>query len=242
MRNLQTPGGVTIDQLEHRVNMLKRLDRIRRDVDSSGLLAGMDSFGQQAWDLITSPAVRAAFDLSRESAATRDRYGRNSWGQGALLARRLIESGVRFITLNQGGWDTHANNFESLKNGKLPNFDQMFSALVNDLDERGRLDDTMILVWGEFGRTPRINPQSGRDHWSNVFSVVMAGGGLKRGVVLGESDSNAEFPKDRPVSPQDVLATMYHLLGINRHKAYVNDANRPVEILNLGQPIDDILA
>jgi hypothetical protein len=242
VRNLQTPGGVTMTQLEHRVDLLKRLDRIRRDADASGRLAGMDAFGQQAWDLITSPEVRGAFDLSRESAATRDRYGRHTWGQSALMARRLVESGVRFVTLNQGGWDTHSNNFEALKNKQLPPFDQLFSALINDLDERGRLDDTLVLVWGEFGRTPRINPQTGRDHWSNVFSVVMAGGGLKRGVILGESDSRGEFPKDRPVSPQDVLATMYHLLGINRHKAYVNDANRPVEILNSGQPIDEILA
>ena len=171
----------------------------------------------------------------------RDRYGRHTWGQSALLARRLVESGVRFVTLNQGGWDTHANNFEELKR-KLPTFDQLFSALINDLDERGRLEDTLVLVWGEFGRTPRINPQTGRDHWPNVFSVVMAGGGLKRGLILGESDANAEYPKDRPVSPQDVLATMYHMLGVNRHKSYVNDANRPVEILNVGQTIDDILA
>jgi hypothetical protein len=242
VRNLELAGGVTMPRFENRLQMLHRVDKLRRDVDASGKLAGMDSFGQQAWDLITSAAVREAFDLTKEDAATRERYGRHSWGQSTLLARRMIEAGVRFVTLNQGGWDTHANNFEELKNKKLPQFDRSFSALIEDLDRRGRLDDTLVLVWGEFGRTPRINPQSGRDHWSNVFSTVMAGGGLQRGVVLGESDARAEYPKERPTSPQDVLATMYHLLGVNRHKSYVNDANRPVDILNLGEPIDEILA
>jgi uncharacterized protein (DUF1501 family) len=201
----------------------------------------MDTFAQQAYDIVTSPKVQAAFDISKEDAKVRDMYGRTTWGQNALLARRLVESGVRFVTVNVGGWDTHANNFEGLKT-KLPQFDQAFAGLIEDLDQRGQLDKTLVLSWGEFGRTPRINKDAGRDHWPNVFSVPMAGGGLKRGVVLGESDARAEFPKERPVSPQDILATMYHQLGINQAKEYTNDADRPVAILNYGEPIKELIS
>jgi hypothetical protein len=200
----------------------------------------MDAFSQQAFDLITSPKVQEAFDLEKESDALRDSYGRHTWGQSCLLSRRLIESGVRFVTMNMGGWDTHANNFEELKK-KLPTFDSSFAALIDDLAARGRLDSTLVLVWGEFGRTPRINPGAGRDHWSNVFTTVMAGGGLKKGVVVGSSDARAEFPKERPITPQDVLATMYSKLGINIEKSYKNEADRPVPILNYGTPIAEIV-
>jgi hypothetical protein len=242
VRNLQLPGGLTIDQLDHRMAMLKHFDKMRRDTDASGLIDGMDTFTQQAWNLVTSPAVQKAFDIGQEDAGLRDRYGRHDWGQNMLLGRRLVEAGVRFVTVDVNGWDTHANNFEALKNRLLPKFDRSFATLIEDLDQRGRLDNTLVLAWGEFGRTPRINAGNGRDHWPNAMSVVMAGGGLKRGIVLGESDPRAEFPKERPMTPQDVLATMYHLLGIDRHKTFTNDANRPVEILNYGEPIHEILA
>lgn len=241
VRNLKLPGGLNSEQMESRLTLLKRFDRLRRDIDSSGLIEGMDTFAQQAWDMVTSPQVQKAFDLKQEDAATRDRYGRNTVGQSTLLARRLIEAGVRFVTIDTGGWDSHANNFESLKKDKLPAFDQYYSALIEDLDRRGRLDTTLILLWGEFGRTPRINPGAGRDHWPNVFTTVMAGGGLRVGQVLGASDARAEFPKERPISPQDVLATMYKQLGIDRDITYVNDANRPVPILNYGQPIKELV-
>jgi uncharacterized protein (DUF1501 family) len=200
----------------------------------------MDAFSRQAFELVTSPKVQDAFDLTKEDEKLRDQYGRHTWGQSALLARRLVETGVRFVTMDMGGWDTHANNFEELKK-KLPTFDQAYATLIEDLDRRGQLDRTLVLLWGEFGRTPRINPGAGRDHWPGVFSVVMAGGGLKRGIVLGESDARAEYPKERPVSPQDVLATMYHKLGISREKTYINEADRPVEILNVGAPIPEII-
>lgn len=242
VRNLQVPDGVTLPQLERRMAMLQHFDTIRRDVDASGVLAGMDSFTQQAWELVTSPKVQDAFDIAKEPTPLRETYGRTTMGQSMLMARRLVEAGVRFVTVDTGGWDTHANNFEALKTKKLPDFDAAYAALIGDLDERGLLDSTIVLAWGEFGRTPRINSGSGRDHWSNVFTAVIAGGGLKRGVILGESDARAEFPKERPTSPQDVLATMYHQLGINRQKSYVNDANRPVPILNYGDPIDEIIA
>jgi uncharacterized protein DUF1501 len=242
VRNLKTPGGLTLDRLENRRALLQHFDTLRRDIDSSGLIGGMDTFAQQAYEIVTSPKVQAAFDISKEDTKTRDSYGRTTWGQNTLLARRLIEAGVRFVTVNVGGWDTHANNFESLKNTKLPQFDQAFAALIEDLAQRGQLDKTLVMSWGEFGRTPRINKDAGRDHWPNVFSVVMAGGGLKRGIVLGESDARAEFPKERPISPQDVLATMYQQLGIDQTKNYVNDADRPVPILNYGDPIREIIA
>ncbi|MEI6233527.1 MAG: DUF1501 domain-containing protein [Planctomycetota bacterium] len=240
VRNLNMSGGVTLDRMASRRDLMKKFDTMRRDADSSGLVAGMDKFSQQAFDLMTSPKVQDAFDLEKESDETRDLYGRHTWGQSMLMGRRLVESGVRFVTVDIGGWDTHANNFEELKK-KLPTFDTAYAGLIEDLSRRGRLDNTMVLVWGEFGRTPRINSGAGRDHWSNVFTTVMAGGGLKKGVVLGTSDARAEFPKERPVSPQDVLATMYDKLGINREKNYINEADRPVAILNYGTPIPEIM-
>jgi len=242
VQNLKVPQGLTLDRLENRRAILDHFDTLRRDVDASGLIGGMDTFAKQAYNIVTSPKVQAAFDISKEDAKTRDMYGRTTWGQNTLLARRLIEAGVRFVTVNVGGWDTHANNFEGLKNKNLPQFDAAFAGLIEDLAQRGQLDNTLVLAWGEFGRTPRINKDAGRDHWPNVFSVPMAGGGLKRGIVLGESDARAEYPKERPVSPQDVLSTMYHLLGIDQTKSYVNDADRPVPILNYGDPIKELLA
>ncbi len=241
VQNLKVPGGLTMDRLENRRAILQHFDTLRRDIDSSGVIGGMDTFGQQAYNIVTSPKVQAAFDISKEDPKTRDLYGRTTWGQNTLLARRLVEAGVRFVTINVGGWDTHANNFESLKK-KLPDYDQAFAGLIEDLSQRGQLKNTLVLSWGEFGRTPRINKDSGRDHWANVFSVAMAGGGLKEGYVLGESDARAEFPKDKPVSPQDILATMYHQLGIDQTKNYTNEAERPVPILNYGEPIQDIIA
>jgi hypothetical protein len=240
VRNLTAAGGITMDRLENRKELLKHFDTLRRDADATGVVEGMDAFSQQAFDLVTSPRVQDAFDVGKEDEKLRDQYGRHTWGQSALLARRLVEAGVRFVTLDIGGWDTHSNNFEELKK-KLPTFDQAYAALIEDLDRRGQLDRTLVLLWGEFGRTPRINSTAGRDHWPGVFTVVMAGGGLKRGVVVGSSDARAEYPKERPISPQDVLATMYHKLGIPRDKAYINEADRPVEILNVGSPIQEIV-
>src|SRR3954465_6034930 len=154
VRNLKIPGGLTLDRLENRRHILEHFDTLRRDIDASGLISGMDTFSQQAYNIVTSPKVQAAFDISKEDSKTRDLYGRTQWGQNTLLARRLIESGVRFVTVNVGGWDTHANNFEPLKNQKLPQFDQAFAGLIEDLDQRGQLDNTLVMSWGEFGRTP----------------------------------------------------------------------------------------
>jgi len=240
VRDLKLPGQIDARRLDSRRALLSKVDSVRRDIDRAGLVKGLDQFSEQAFDLVTSTKVRDGFDLSQEDEKLRDRYGRHTWGQSTLLARRMIERGVRFTTIDMGGWDTHANNFEGLKD-KLPRFDQCFSTLIEDLSDRGLLETTIVLVWGEFGRTPRINSGAGRDHWSNVASVVMAGGGLQQGVVLGSSDARAEFPASQPVSPQDVLATMYSRLGIDRSKSFVNEANRPVEILNYGEPISAIM-
>jgi len=158
-----------------------------------------------------------------------------------LLARRLIESGVTFVTVDAGGWDTHANNFEALKGRKLPEFDQAWAALMQDMYERGMMQNTLVLVWGEFGRTPRINGNAGRDHWPGALSVVMAGGGLKMGQAIGQTDAKAEYPKDRPLAPEDVLATMYQVLGIDTEREYFNEAERPVKILGTGQPIAELI-
>lgn len=242
VRNLAPSGGMDADRLSRRRKMLARVDRLSRDVDASGIIKGMDDFNRQAFELMTSSSVQAAFDINREPRPLRDMYGENNWGQSCLLARRLVGAGVRFVTVNLTSWDTHVNNFKSLKDNGLPKFDAAYSSLISDLDQRGILDSTMVIAWGEFGRTPRINGNAGRDHWPGAATVVMAGGGLKRGVVLGATDKRAEYPVERPVSPEDTLATMYKLLGIDTQKSYVNEAARPVQILAYGTSIPELIA
>ena len=242
VRNLKLPSGLTIEQLDHRMAHAQavrshaprhrrlRLDRGHGCLHAAGLESG-------------HLASRArGLQYRQEDPKLRDRYGRHDWGQNMLLARRLVEAGVRFVTVDIGGWDTHGNNFETLKKRLLPKFDQSFATLIEDLDQRGRLDNTLVLVWGEFGRTPRINAGSGRDHWPNVLSVVMAGGGLKRGIVLGESDPRAEFPKERPLLAAGRAGHDVSPAGNRSAQTFTNDANRPVEILNYGEPIHEILA
>ncbi len=241
VRNLTLPNGINLGRLENRRNLLNTIDTLRRGSDQSGLMDGLDSFTRKAFEMVTSPAAQKAFNVGAEDAKLRDSYGRTNLGQNMLLARRLVESGVTFVTVNAGGWDTHANNFESLKKNKLPEFDQAWAALTQDLHDRGMYDNTLVLVWGEFGRTPRVNTGAGRDHWPGAMSVVLAGGGLKMGQVIGETDPKAEYPKERPISPEDVLSTMYKVLGIDQEIAYENEAQRPVQILNSGTPIRELL-
>jgi uncharacterized protein (DUF1501 family) len=158
-----------------------------------------------------------------------------------LLSRRLVEAGVTFVTVNAGGWDTHANNFEALKKKKLPEFDPAWAGLVQDMHQRGLMQNTLVLVWGEFGRTPRVNKDAGRDHWPGAMSVVLAGGGLKMGQAIGQSDAKAEYAKERPISPEDVLSTMYSVLGVDQNIEYLNEAQRPLKILNSGEPIKELV-
>jgi uncharacterized protein (DUF1501 family) len=202
----------------------------------------MDTFYRDAFDIVTSRATRDAFDISKEDGRTRDRYGRkDSWGQSCLLARRLVEAGVTYVTVNLGGWDTHSNNFAELKNRLLPRYDRAIAALVDDLHQRGLNKRVLVISYGEFGRTPRINPGSGRDHWPNAMSVVFAGGGLKMGQVIGSTDAKAENPKTRPCSPGDLLSTMYHVLGIDHTHEFMDAAKRPLPVLAEGKPIAELV-
>jgi hypothetical protein len=241
VRNLTLPGAVTEGRFTDRRALLGKLDTLARESDPSGLMKGMDAFKGKACELVTSAEARKAFDLSQEPEKLRDEYGRNTLGQSCLLARRLVEAGVTFVTINSGGWDTHANNFEELKRNRLPQFDPAWATLVRDLSDRGLLDSTLVMAFGEFGRTPRINPQAGRDHWPNAMSIALGGGGIKGGVVLGESDARGEYPKERPLSQGDLFTTMYTLLGMDPNVEYYNEANRPLKIAPGGEVIRELV-
>ncbi len=238
VQDLALPIGIKMDEAQSRAELLKTLDDDLRQVEKSRLVEGMDYFQQKALDLVTSPAAKKAFDIEAEPAALRDSYGRNGAGQGALLARRLVESGVRMVTVFHGGYDTHVKNDEG--NKKLfPVFDQAFTALLEDLEQRGLLDTTLVLAMGEFGRTPKINHSAGRDHWPGVFSIAAAGAGIRGGQVIGSSDANGSEPKDRPVSVEDIGATVYKKFGIDYHKEY-RTTGRPVRINSDGHPIREL--
>jgi hypothetical protein len=241
VRNLTLPSGINMSRLENRRRLLQSIDGMRRETDQTGLMIGLDAFTRRAFEMVTSPAAQTAFNIGQEAERVRDQYGRSRIGQSMLLARRMIEAGVTFVTVDAGGWDTHANNFEALKQRKLPEFDMAWSALLQDMQTRGLLENTLVLVWGEFGRTPRINPGQGRDHWPGAMSVVMAGGGLQMGQAIGVTDARAEYPRDRPLTPEDILATMYRVLGIDTNIEYLNEAQRPIKILSGGTPIRELV-
>src|SRR6516164_8924415 len=214
----------------------------------------LDRFNLRAWEMLTSPAARDAFDLDKEPQAVRERYGfmpafdpgasnrcgSPAWSQRILLARRLIEAGVRLVTVDLRWWDTHVKGFESLKLGFLPRFDRAYSALIEDLEARGLLESTLVIAWGEFGRTPRVNNDAGRDHYPNVFSAALAGGPVKGGRVVGASDAKGAFPRSDAKTPQDVLALLYRHLGIDTTEQYLNEAGRPIAVLPSGKPIDEL--
>ncbi len=244
VRNLSPAERVTAARSENRRTLLERFDNLRRDADNSGAIGAMDTFRRQAFDLALSPQVQDAFDLQKEDPRIRERYGRKSGaGQSMLLARRLVERGARFVTVRTDyafAWDSHNDNFTAHR-GNIPGYDATHAALLEDLEARGLLENTLVLSTGEFGRTPRINNKAGRDHWPTCYTTIMAGAGVKRGFILGASDPLGERPKERPIDIQDVYATMYHLLGIDYTKSYLNEANRPVQIINYGKAIDEIL-
>jgi hypothetical protein len=243
VRNLNFPGGVDAVRLEDRQGLLRQLDRLRRDSDRYGEFAGLDKFSREAVEMVTSTRAQEAFDLGREPTATRELYGRTSAGQGCLLARRLVEAGVTFVTVLSGGeWDTHSDNFSMLKNRSLPPVDRALAALVTDLYRRGLDRRVLLLVSGEFGRTPKINPLAGRDHWPGAFSVLFAGGGMKVGQVIGATDRSAMWPTTHPYSPGDVLATVYDFLGIDTQQEFHDRSGRPMRILADGRPIRELLA
>lgn len=231
-------NGISSNRLGDRQRLLGAFDTLRRDVDANGVLDGLDAINQQAFDILTSSALAEALDISKEPAEVRERYGKGdpkNYGDGAprnlehfLMARRLVEAGVRVVTLNFGRWDFHSNNFGGLKQTHLPQFDQGISALVSDLHERGLADDVSVVAWGEFGRTPRINPDGGRDHWPAVGGALLAGGGMRAGQVIGSTDRLGGEAVDRPVHFNEVLATLYHNLGIDPGRVTLSDfAGRP---------------
>ncbi|MBS0206870.1 MAG: DUF1501 domain-containing protein [Planctomycetes bacterium] len=242
--NLSLAQGIDLSRLEDRLGLLRELDELPRDLDANGAMSGLDEFNRQALELLAHDSTRRAFDMSQESLDVRQRYGNSSFAQRLVLARRLAEAGIRFTLVNFSNnqeWDTHTNNFKSLKETRLPELDQAVSALLDDLADRGLLQTTLVALFGEFGRTPKINATAGRDHWSNVFSVMLAGGGLKDGLCLGSSTANGENPQDRPIHFNEVLATIYRQLGIACDQVFHDSLGRPVPLLDGGHPIPELL-
>jgi hypothetical protein len=240
--------GITIDGLNKRRTLLAQIDAEFRRVESSNVAATFDRNQRRAFEILTSSRIREAFDLEHEDPKRLDRYGRTLFGHSTLIARRLVEEGVRFVNvtwdlfwdrikIDYDAWDTHTNNFSILRENKLPAFDQTFSALMEDLHTRGLLDETLVVVMSEMGRTPKINARAGRDHWTYCYSVLLAGAGVRGGTVYGASDAQAAYVRDSPVSTSDICATIYHCLGIDAEFRVPDRTGRPVEIAHGGRPI-----
>ena len=237
--NLSLPEGLKVRSVENRRHLLKKFDTLRRDIDSSGTLEGLDAFKAQALEMVTGERVRRAFEIDTEDPKLRDMYGHHAYGQGALLARRLVEAGTRCVTVNTGYWDHHDNIEKGLEEQLAP-LDQAIASLITDLSERGMLDDVLIFCAGEFGRTPLINGHAGRDHWSNCFTVMFAGGGMKGGQVIGASEKYGGGVLERAVTPLDLLATIYQTLGIPLSTHYDDSSGRPTSIVDTGKPIREL--
>lgn len=245
---LSLPAEVTVERLTARGQLLTELGTRWADRDARGRLDTMNAFQQQALHVLTSAQTREAFRIEDEPAPIREAYGRNIYGQSTLLARRLIEAGTRVVTLSwapdaNATWDTHGGNFTKLKDTLLPQFDAAFGCLMQDLKDRGRLERTLVVVSGDFGRTPKINNNDGgRDHWNYCYTVLLAGGGIRPGFVYGASDRTGAFPADRPTSPGDVLATMYRLLGVDPHGELLDRTGRPHRVIPSGEVVSDLIA
>jgi hypothetical protein len=246
-----TLRGVTLDQLGDRKSLLGSFDALRRDVESSGSLEGMDAYTRRAFDVLTSSKLVEALNIEKEDPRLRDRYGRGGpqniddaaprWMDQFLMARRLVEAGVRCVTLAFGSWDMHGGNFSRLRE-QLPMLDRGVAALVQDLHDRGLDEDVSVVVWGEFGRTPRVNKDAGRDHWPQASCALLAGGGLRTGQVIGSTNRLGEVPQDRPVHYQNVFATLYHNLGIDVTSTTLPDqSGRPQYLLDIHEPIREII-
>lgn len=237
--SLKLNGQLSAERLDARTNLLGQLDKLRRDVDGSGQMNALDSYTARAVEVVTSGRVADALDLKKEDKAVADRYGKE--GSQFLLARRLVEAGVRTVSLNWGGWDTHGKNFESLKK-QLPKLDIAMSALLTDLAERGLDKDVTVIMWGEFGRTPRVNNNAGRDHWPKLSMAFLAGGGMRLGQAIGTSTKYAEEAALRPVHFQEVFATLYHNLGIDVASTTLRDPNgRPQYLVDIRKPIAELI-
>jgi hypothetical protein len=239
LSNLAFAPGVNADRTQDRRSLLQQFDTVRRDVDATGTMSGLDSFAQRAFDMIASGSTRRALDLNREEPRTRDRY---RGIEQFLTARRLVEAGVGCVTLAYGGWDTHSENFKTLRR-QLPDLDRGIANLVQDLHDRGLDQDVVTVVWGEFGRTPKIGDSTpdGRGHWPNVMSALIAGGGLKMGQAIGSSSARGETPRDRRTTVPQVLSTVYHSLGIDPAMTFPNNAGRPMYVLDDRAPVAELL-
>jgi hypothetical protein len=241
VRDLTMAKGVDDARFAQRRTALDAVNEYFRAKERSDAINAMDTFYERAFNLISSKEAREAFNLNAESQKLRDEYGMNEAGQRMLMAKRLVGAGVRFVSLTYGGWDMHQGIARNIQR-QVPTFDQAFAALITDLDRSGLLDSTLVMVSSEFGRTPKINAQAGRDHWPKVFSVALAGGGLKKGIVYGSSNAIASEPDEDPVGPGDLATTVYHQLGIVADKELMAPGNRPIEIVDGGRVIKDILA
>ncbi len=243
VRGLALRNGVTLADVDRRQNLVQRYDNaFGTFAKEDKVLAGMSQFGEKAYAMMRSPKARDAFDLSKESASINGLFGTDAFSQSCLLASRLVENDVRFVTVSLGGWDTHQDNFNALKNRNLPTLDAGLSGLFNALAAKGLLETTAVFVTGEFGRTPKINARGGRDHYPRAMFCVMGGGGIKGGQVVGESDAKGEGPKDRIITPDDVASTFYKALGIDSRKEYNTPTGRPVMIVRNGTPIPELIA
>lgn len=241
--DLAPPLNVSGDRLGNRLELLQTVDRFRQTAESQANqnAKALSTFQQKAFQLMTSAETKAAFDIAREPESLRDRYGRTSLGQSCLMARRLVEAGVRCVTIDHTNWDTHYDNFNVLKNDLLPKLDAGLSALLTDLQERGLQRKTLVVVMGEFGRTPRVNKDAGRDHWGPSNCILLSGGGIGGGLVVGATDDHGEKPSGNPVGPADLAATMFHCLGINAEDEFHTPEGRPVKIANDGKVIRELL-
>ncbi len=231
---LKLPTGVSVDRIRDRQRTLAQLGQLSQLADAAADVRGLSDYQARAVDLVTSTAAQKAFDLQLEPDAMRDRYGRNKYGQSVLLARRLVEAGVRFVTVYYsagiGGWDTHKDNFNTLKNSRLPENDTAIAALLTDLKDRGLLDSTLVYWTGDFGRTPKINSDAGRDHWPPCGTVMMAGGGIMGGREYGKSDATGAYPADQPTTPGDITATLFHAMGFDPKTEIRDQFGRPMPI------------
>jgi len=241
VRDLSLPQGVDDKRFAERKDIRAAIDEHFSHLEKSDALDGMDSFYQRAYAMLSSEKARAAFSIQDEPDKLRDDYGRHDAGQRMLLARRLVEAGVRFVSLTYGGWDHH-DNIKNAMTNQLPKFDQAFAALIRDLDHRGMLDSTLVMVTTEFGRTPKINSTAGRDHYPKVFSILLAGGGIKKGVVHGSTDPTASEPDQDPLYVPDLAATVYNQLGVNPNKVLYAPGNRPILIVKDGSVVKELLA
>ncbi len=244
VRDVVLPADISEGRGMTRQDLRKSLDRLARITDAAAEdpTVGFDKFYEQGVDLITSPQAQAAFDIGKEDQKTRDLYGMNDFGQRCLLARRLVEGGVSWVTIYSGGWDHHTKIFETMKGTQGVNFDRGVSALITDLDRRGSLENTLVLALGEFGRTPKVNKDSGRDHWPFAMSVLFAGAGVPRGTVIGATDPKGYYASDNVYAPEDFATTLYTKLGIDPHQVLHTNTGRPAQLVNGGRPIKELFA